>query len=555
MANFTINSSNGIFAGTALADVFLFDPANLGGQPLVNFTGIINGAGGKDTLRFQSSFFGIPSPDGFVTGFNFTGATLTGIRQLDFRSTIGQVFQVAVREGQLATGTKLIGSKGVDELIIRTTGAGDHFMPELTFGNWGANVGQLSDFVALIGEGNLFARDNFGSVQSLVSLSSGATLTGSNGTDFLFAVRGSNGGRLLANGGDDALQLGGSPSLSTYTNMVIDGGEGVDQLKIIGQVYLADSAIDGIEKLRLEPVDPNQPTQPFASLTVATSETVITPEIELSGTGALTLRLTGDGESGVLFDGSAITFAPDANIIMSVEGSDKNDTIIGTFMADFLRGDDGNDVLKGGAGKDLLEGGYGDDVIEGGDGNDTATYFDLGPNNTGPLPFGFVNGVYVDLTKAGPQDTHAAGFDTLTGIENLTGSNFNDVLVGDTGPNTLFGGNGLDVLVGGAGRDTLIGGQGPDIFFYTAASDSTVAYVGRDTIVDFTRSQDKINLQALGESLFLGGSKFTESAGEIIQQTSANGTVVKVDLDGDGVGDFGLLVQFSGPLVASDFIL
>jgi Ca2+-binding RTX toxin-like protein len=41
--------------------------------------------------------------------------------------------------------------------------------------------------------------------------------------------------------------------------------------------------------------------------------------------------------------------------------------------------------------------------------------------------------VTVSLAVAGAQNTVGAGSDTLTGIENLTGSSFNDVLTGDAG--------------------------------------------------------------------------------------------------------------------------
>jgi Ca2+-binding RTX toxin-like protein len=52
--------------------------------------------------------------------------------------------------------------------------------------------------------------------------------------------------------------------------------------------------------------------------------------------------------------------------------------------------------------------------------------------------------------------------DTYLNIENLTGSAFQDILVGDDGINVLDGGLGRDSLSGGAGNDTLVGGAGAD---------------------------------------------------------------------------------------------
>jgi hypothetical protein len=59
----------------------------------------------------------------------------------------------------------------------------------------------------------------------------------------------------------------------------------------------------------------------------------------------------------------------------------------------------------------------------------------------------------VTVTLATPgvaQNTINAGTDTLTSIENLLGSDFNDTLTGDAGANKLEGGVGNDTLNGGA---------------------------------------------------------------------------------------------------------
>ncbi len=53
----------------------------------------------------------------------------------------------------------------------------------------------------------------------------------------------------------------------------------------------------------------------------------------------------------------------------------------------------------------------------------------------------------------------AAG-DTLTGIENIIGSAYADILTGDSAANALTGGDGDDVLSGGEGDDKLIGDTG-----------------------------------------------------------------------------------------------
>ena len=80
-------------------------------------------------------------------------------------------------------------------------------------------------------------------------------------------------------------------------------------------------------------------------------------------------------------------------------------------------------------------------------GTDTVSYFDV------------TTGVTVNLSLAGAQNTVGAGTDTITTIENATGTNLVDTLTGTTGTNTLYGKNGGDTLSGGDGNDTLLPGH------------------------------------------------------------------------------------------------
>ncbi|CAN0505675.1 unnamed protein product, partial [Phaeothamnion confervicola] len=58
--------------------------------------------------------------------------------------------------------------------------------------------------------------------------------------------------------------------------------------------------------------------------------------------------------------------------------------------------------------------------------------------------------------------TNDAAGDTYQGIENVTGSDFGDIIVGNGSNNRLEGGDGNDFLSGGFGNDVLIGGNGVD---------------------------------------------------------------------------------------------
>jgi Ca2+-binding RTX toxin-like protein len=127
------------------------------------------------------------------------------------------------------------------------------------------------------------------------------------------------------------------------------------------------------------------------------------------------------------------------------------DTFNGSTGNDVIYSFGGNDILRGNAGNDILEGGVGNDTINGGVGIDTASYSTA------------TAAVTVNLGLASAQTSGGAGIDTLSAIENLLGSNFNDTLLGNSGANNLNGAGGADVLKGAAGNDILSGGIGNDI--------------------------------------------------------------------------------------------
>jgi Ca2+-binding RTX toxin-like protein len=168
-----------------------------------------------------------------------------------------------------------------------------------------------------------------------------------------------------------------------------------------------------------------------------------------------------------------------------INGTTAADTLWGGDAADVIDGLGGDDVLHGGAGADTLRGGSGNDIfypgpgddrVEGGPGLDAIFLTTAGP-------------AAIDLQLSGPQDT-GEGRDTITGVEDVVGSNFNDRifgngernlilgrsgddlisgrgasdwLYGDDGADDLSGDEGPDTLDGGPGNDSLRGGEGDDV--------------------------------------------------------------------------------------------
>ncbi|MDF8332686.1 beta strand repeat-containing protein [Novosphingobium cyanobacteriorum] len=152
-----------------------------------------------------------------------------------------------------------------------------------------------------------------------------------------------------------------------------------------------------------------------------------------------------------------------------IAGNSGNNTIAGLDGADVLSGGGGNDTLQGGLGDDLLLGDSGNDTLDGSTGNDTVNYRQAAA------------AVAVDLGVTTAQNTIGAGTDTLTGIENLAGSLFNDSLIGDLNANRLSGGAGNDALTGGAGNDTLRGDAGDDLLLGNSGDDAINGGGGNDT--------------------------------------------------------------------------
>ncbi len=151
------------------------------------------------------------------------------------------------------------------------------------------------------------------------------------------------------------------------------------------------------------------------------------------------------------------------------------------------------------------------------------------------------------LTGTGVNDTLLGG----SGDDTISGLAGNDLLSGGYGNDTLDGGAGNDTLIGGLGQDTLSGGVGNDIFKYNALAELSLGnQPSFDRITDFSVG-DKIDLSAITGLTFNATGVFSGAGNEII---STAGELV-IDINGDKLGDYFLLLTGVNSLVATDFIL
>jgi len=203
-------------------------------------------------------------------------------------------------------------------------------------------------------------------------------------------------------------------------------------------------------------------------------------------------------------------------------------------------------VVQGGWGGDRIFTGRGDDVIHGGPGGDQVA------------------------TRSGNDTIHGGdGSDHLYGMQGndrIFGENDVDTISGGDGDDLLDGGDLLDYLYGDAGDDTIIGGVGPDIltggtgadtFIYNAPRDSYAypvpsAFFGIDTITDFNPGEDRIDLTALGELVFVGTAGFAGTRGEVRFVHASGDTLLSADLDADGKEDFAIRLTGEHDLTARD---
>jgi Ca2+-binding RTX toxin-like protein len=257
--------------------------------------------------------------------------------------------------------------------------------------------------------------------------------------------------------------------------------------------------------------------------------------------------------------------------LIKATGNAVANTIIGNALANQLYGLGGNDYITAAAGNDFIDGGAGNDTMLGGLGNDI---FVIGSVTDRAVEY---SGQGTDTANVNVNDYRLdANVERMvmsSAVYRAYGNDLANTITAGTNANAIFGlggqdyisaGGGNDVLVGGAGKDTLVGGAGNDIFRYGAVSESPQGANLRDTISDFARGSDRIDLAGIDANssvagnqafTFVGTGAFTGASGQLRYGVFGTTAVVEADINGDRVADLQIAVNNIAALSGADFIL
>ncbi len=498
---------------------------------------ILAGGLGIDTVSYANALAGVTVNLASTSSQNTLGAgsdTLTGFENVtgsNFNDNLTGTTGNNVLRG-LAGNDTLNGGVGLDTMSGGT--GNDTYVVD--------NVGDIVDETG--GDGIDTIQTSFAFSLAIMTFIENLNLTGS------AAISGT--------GNDLNNVLTGNTGINTLTglggNDILNGGAGADTM--VGgtgdDTYVVDNVGDVVSELVNEGTDTAHSSITFSLGALAFIENVaLMGTTAINGTGnALANFITGNTGNNVLAGlggadqliggtgtDTATYFASTEGIKVSLmtgfgSGGDAEGDTLATI--ENLTGSNHNDTLEGNGGANALAGGLGIDTVS----YEHATA-----------------GVTIKLATTSAQNTIGAGTDTLTGFENVTGSNFNDNLTGTTGNNVL---NGL------AGNDILAGGSGSDTFDFSLLAN------GSDVITDFVTGVDDIDLIDLLDSAGLGSLDYATliAEGNLIIQTGAfiTGTATNsaatldtrlfIDVDGLGAGGSVLIATLEDTLTsAGDFLV
>ena len=461
----------------------LFNLAERNGRLVVEDFGLVTGPGTIQSQRGTGSVLTLTGQRVAVAAGTAGDDLLTGTAAADtLAGGDGRdMLSGGAGDDRLAGGAgddMLVGDAGDDHIEggagrdIMVGGAGYDMLSYA-----GSAAGVKIDLLRLTASGGDAEGDLFDGFEGVEGSAFADVLTGDAGANRLF---GGVGDDVLSGGaGDDMLDGGTGADL-------LDGGAGFDWVDYGSSsaavvVDLADGAASGGEAagdrlIGIEAVHGSAFADTLSGNDGADSIGGGAGDDRIDGRGGDDLLVGGAGADTLIggagfdsadYSGSGGAVTVDLVAGTGIGGDAQGDRLqgverlIGSGFDDVLTGDGFDNVLVGGAGADRLTGGGG---------IDTADYS--------------TSSAAVNAVLGGTGSGGDAQGDVLTGIENLVGSGFDDVLVGDGAVNALSGGAGNDRLVGNGGADRLDGGAGNDIADFSTRASAVAADLAAGTASD-----------------------------------------------------------------------
>lgn len=140
--------------------------------------------------------------------------------------------------------------------------------------------------------------------------------------------------------------------------------------------------------------------------------------------------------------------------------------------------------------------------------------------------FGATSGITLDLGLTGAQSTGGSGTDTVSNFENLTGSNYNDLLSGNAGAN---------ILDGLAGVDTVSYASSTQAVTVDLSAQTAISGIVVDTVLNFENitgsAYDDLMIGDLRRNAFDGGNGVDTVSYQNVKE-GAGGVVVDLTIIG-----------------------
>ncbi|MEG4801005.1 cadherin-like domain-containing protein [Microcoleus sp. ARI1-A2] len=582
--NDTITGSLGadVLSGGTGADLFVYRTTKEGGDKITDFKS------GTDKFQFVSSEFGNLTTTNFdgvsgstpdITGKElviFTGGTYASLEAAQakalgssttpgffaYNNAANETVLVFDSNGTIAGGSTIVANLGT---AAGTLGTADFVFTGASATSPTGTSTNSGSIVDLNAPGNTYpsASNNFGSGAGGYNFSTPVLFTGDakannvTGTQFADIFSGGSGADILTGGSGADIFAYNSPGEGGDT--ITDFTFGVDKFKFVSGAFgnLTTTNFDGVSG---------------STPDITGKELVIFTGGNYSTVEAAQAKALGSSTSAGFF---AFTNTASETVLVF----DSNGTAAGGFTTVANLGTAAGTL---GTADFLFTGATGS--APAGTSTNSGSIVDL-TANPGTFP---TTGVYNFGSGVGGYNftTPVLFTGNSTVANNVTGTEFADILNGGGGADTITGGGGADTITGGGGADILTGGSGADIFAFKAPGD------GPDTITDFTFGTDKFqfvsgafgnltttNFDGVSGStpditgkelvIFTGGNYSTveaaqakalgssTSAGFFAFTNTASETVLVFDSNGTAAGGFTTVANLgtaAGTLGTADFL-